>query len=72
MGYAAHLWLSRRRHQPNLAVRDTTPMAKHSEIASVQFSRVIPEIKICRAANLMLKRYGASEPSPARLAPTTL
>jgi hypothetical protein len=45
---------------------------KRSEIASVQFSRVIPEIKICRAANLMLKRYGTSEPSPARLAPTTL
>jgi len=56
MGYAAHLWLSRRRHQPNLAVRDTTPMAKHSEIASVQFSRVIPEIDIWRGAKLMLKR----------------
>jgi hypothetical protein len=32
------------------------PMAKHSEIASVQFSRVIPEIDIWRGAKLMLKR----------------
>jgi hypothetical protein len=34
------------------------------------FPCVTPEIDIGRAANLMLKRYGASEPSPARLAPT--
>jgi hypothetical protein len=34
----------------------------------VQFSRVIPEIDIWRAANLMLKRYGekALEESDAR------
>jgi hypothetical protein len=38
------------------------------EIASLQISRVIPEIDIWRAANLMLKRYGdnALEESAAR------
>ena len=38
------------------------------QTASLQFSRVIPEIDIWRAANLMLKRYGekALEESAAR------
>ena len=42
---------------------------KHLSTASLQCSRVIPEIDIWRAANLMLKRYGekALEQSRTRI-----
>ena len=40
--------------------------------ASLQFTRVIPEIDIWRAANLMLKRYGEKAFTRAARAPTSL